>query len=150
MVNKVTLIGYLGADPEVRRIENGAAVARIRLATSESYKDNAGTWQNRSEWHTVIAWRELAERSEATLKKGSLIYVEGKLATRDWTDKNGTKRSSTEVVASYIKPLSAKEGSGVRSFPTADNDPQQFRESGPTTENSASMSSSGAEDDLPF
>lgn len=150
MVNKVTLIGYLGADPEIRRIENGAAVARIRLATSESYKDSTGNWQNKSEWHTVIAWRELAERAEANLKKGALLYVEGKLTTRDWTDQNNVKRSSTEVVASYMRPLSAREGVGQRSFPTAENDPQQFSGNVPTTQSESSMSSSGAEDDLPF
>ncbi len=99
MYNKVSLIGHLGKDPEVRRLESGAAVAKFSLATSESYKDKAGEWQSVTEWHDVVLWRSLAERAERDLKKGSLVFVEGKLTTRKWQDKEGNNRYSTEVVA---------------------------------------------------
>ncbi len=87
MVNRVILIGNLGADPEVKSLESGVSIARLRLATSESYKDkNTNEWKENTEWHTITLWRNLAERAESTLRKGMQIYVEGKLSTRKWTD----------------------------------------------------------------
>ncbi|MEN0051614.1 MAG: single-stranded DNA-binding protein [Bacteroidota bacterium] len=166
MINKVTLVGRLGADPEVRRLENGAAVARIRLATNESYKDNMGNWQDRTEWHTVVAWRYLAEKAENSLKKGSLIYVEGKLGTRKWQDQNGNDRYATDVTAVVIKNLSGRDnadgGGGGGYFPSVQDDPMG---GGSTTTSSASPSApastpaastndtpiaDSADDDLPF
>lgn len=157
MVNKVTLIGRLGADPEVRRLENGAAVARIRMATNESYKDNAGNWQDRTEWHTVIGWRLLAEKAENSFKKGSLVYVEGKLQTREWSDQNGNKRYNTEVVANYMRLLSkdnAQGGAGNAYFPSADDAPptvttQNSDDNGTAAPANETVSES-ADDDLPF
>ncbi len=155
MVNKVTLIGRLGADPEVKRLENGAAVARIRMATNESYKDSSGNWQDRTEWHTVIGWRLLAEKAENSFKKGALIYVEGKLQTREWTDQNGNKRYNTDVVANYMRNISGKENSnqgGSSNFPSVDDAP-------PASDNYNNQSSvapanetvtDSADDDLPF
>ena len=96
MVNKVTLIGRLGADPEVRRLENGAAVAKLNIATNENYRDKNGEWQKLTEWHNVVVWRWLAERAEQYLKKGSLVFIEGKLTTRKWQDKDGNNRYTTE------------------------------------------------------
>ncbi len=109
MVNRVILIGNLGADPEVRHLESGASVARIRMATNESYKDKNGQWQDRTEWHDVVAWRALAERAEKSLKKGMTIYVEGKLTHRSWEDKEGNPRRTTEVLANYIRILSRRD-----------------------------------------
>ena len=120
MINKVTLIGHLGQDPEVRRLENGTAVGRFSLATSESYKDANGEWQNLTEWHNIVVWRDLAERAEKSIKKGALVYVEGKLTHRKYTDKNGIERIATDVVANTFRTLEKREGSGFREaqFPT--------------------------------
>ena len=109
MINKVTLIGNLGADPEMYHFENGIARANLRLATNESYKDKEGNWQTQTEWHSVVAWRTLAERVEKTLKKGATIYVEGKLSSREWTDKDGNSRRTTEVVANMLRLLDKRE-----------------------------------------
>jgi single-strand DNA-binding protein len=98
-VNKVILIGHLGKDPEVRSIESGVKVASFSLATSEPYKDKSGNRADHTEWHNIVVWRGLAELAEKYLKKGSQIYIEGKLRSRSWDDKDGVKRYTTEVVA---------------------------------------------------
>lgn len=110
-VNKVILVGNLGKDPEVRHLEGGAAVANFTLATTEVYKDKTGTRQEQTEWHNVVVWRGLAEVAEKYLKKGMTIYVEGKLRTRSWDDKEGNKRYTTEVVGDTFTILSKKENS---------------------------------------
>jgi single-strand DNA-binding protein len=104
-MNRVTLIGNLGKDPEVRRLENGAAVGKFRIATTENYKDTAGEWQSQTEWHDIVVWRQQAELSEKFLKKGTGVYIEGKLTHRKWTDKDNIERYTTEVVASIVRPL---------------------------------------------
>lgn len=109
MVNRVILIGNLGKDPEVRRLENGAVVAKLALATNESYKDKEGNWQTQTEWHDVVVWRQLAERAESSLKKGMSVYVEGKLTHRTWQDQDGNSRRTTEVVANYFRSLGKRE-----------------------------------------
>lgn len=121
MYNKVSLIGHLGKDPEVRRLESGAVVAKFSIATSESFKDKAGDWQTVTEWHDIVLWRSLAERAERDLSKGSLVFVEGKLTTRKWQDKEGNNRYSTEVVAQLLKPLDKKDSTGQigGGFPSA-------------------------------
>lgn len=98
-VNKVILVGNIGKDPEVRHLENGASVANFSLATSESYKDKTGKRVDQTEWHNIVLWRGLADFAKQYLKKGMTIYIEGKLRTRSWEDKEGHKRSITEVVA---------------------------------------------------
>jgi single-strand DNA-binding protein len=121
MINKVTLIGHLGQDPEVRRLENGTPVGRFSLATSDSYKDASGEWQNQTEWHNIVVWRDLAERAEKSIKKGGLVYVEGKLTHRKYTDKNGVERIATDVVANTFRILEKREGGGglrEAQFPT--------------------------------
>jgi len=105
MINKVTLVGRLGAEPEVRTLESGAMVAKFGMATSESYKDRAGEWQEQTEWHDVVVWRGLAERAQEYLRKGTLIYLEGKLTHRKWQDKDGNNRKTTEVVGSYYRVM---------------------------------------------
>ena len=112
MVNKVILIGNVGVDPEVRYTgdaSNGAKVATVKLATSEWYKDRSGNLQEHTEWHTVIAWRNQADKVEKYVKKGTQIYVEGKIRTRSWEDQTGNKRYVTEIVADTLQLLGRKQ-----------------------------------------
>ncbi len=108
-VNKVILIGNLGKDPEVRYMEGGVAVANFTLATNESYKDKAGNKVDQTEWHNIVVWRGLAEIAEKFLKKGMQVYIEGKLRSRNWTDKEGNKHYMTEVVGDHLVILGRKE-----------------------------------------
>lgn len=112
MVNKVTLIGRLGKDPEVRTLENGTCIAKFPLATDESYKDKNNEWQTLTEWHNIILWRDLAERSEKHLKKGYLVYIEGKLTSRSWQDEHGVTKYITEVRASTYRLLKSEVTAG--------------------------------------
>ncbi len=97
-VNKVILIGHLGKDPEVRKLDAKSTIAKFSLATTEAFKTKDGNWVDQTEWHNIVMWRGLAERAERDLKKGMLIYLEGKIRTRSWEDKEGNKRYTTEVV----------------------------------------------------
>ncbi|GAB4247059.1 MAG: single-stranded DNA-binding protein [Saprospiraceae bacterium] len=146
MVNKVILVGRLGKDPDVRRLESGAAVAKFSLATNEYYKDKEGNKVEQSEWHQVIAWRSQAEFAEKYLRKGMLVYVEGKLTHRDYTDKDGIKRYITEVVLNNIQLLERKDsGSSSGYFPPDPDAPA--KEPAPTVEDDATDAPEG---DLPF
>ncbi|MEY4133759.1 MAG: single-stranded DNA-binding protein [Saprospiraceae bacterium] len=135
MVNKVILIGNLGKDPEIRRLESGAVVAKFSIATSESYRDKDGNWQEQTEWHDIVAWRALAERAEQSLKKGMTIYLEGKLTHRTWQDQEGKNRKTTEVVADYFRILDRK---------------QSGQQAGSAQHPEPSLEPGGAENDLPF
>jgi single-strand DNA-binding protein len=109
-VNKVILVGRLGKDPEVRNLDNGAAVANFTIATSESYKDKTtGEKKEITEWHNVVLWRGLAEISQKYLHKGDMVYIEGKLRTRSW-EKEGVTRYTTEIVADNMTMLSTGRG----------------------------------------
>ena len=121
MVNKVVLIGNAGKDPEVRYLDNDTAVASFSLATSESYKDKSGEWQTRTEWHNIVAWRNTAKYVENRVKKGMQIYLEGKITTRSWDDKDGNKRYTTEIVANTIRLLGKREDSGDTTATPAPN-----------------------------
>lgn len=147
MINKVILIGNLGRDPEVRYLEGGAAVARFSVATNENYKDRNGNWQTRTEWHDIVAWRQLAERVEKMLKKGSQVFIEGKLTHRKWQDSEGKDRYTTEVVANVIRLLDKKDTddtSGSGGSYSSEN-------SGPaTTAPDFDKSENSGDDDLPF
>ncbi len=112
MVNKVILIGNLGADPEIRFTQSGVAVATLRLATSERWKGQDGQMQEHTEWHRVILWRRLAEIARDYLQKGSRVYIEGKLQTRKWQDQNGNDRWTTEIVGREMKMLSPRGTTG--------------------------------------
>ena len=113
-INKVILVGHLGKDPEVRYSPNGGAVANITLATSESWKDKtSGEKQERTEWHRVAFFGRLAEIAGEYLKKGAQIYVEGRLQTRKWQDKEGKDRYTTEIVANEMQMLGSREGRGA-------------------------------------
>ena len=112
-VNKAILIGNLGADPEVRFTPGGQAVANFRIATSENWTDKNGQKQERTEWHRIVVWGKLAELCGQYLKKGRQCYVEGRLQTREWTDKEGKKNYTTEVVANQVTFLGGRgEGGG--------------------------------------
>ena len=111
-VNKVILVGRLGQDPEVRYTQGGTAVANLRIATDETWKDQSGERQQRTEWHTVVLWRRLAEICGQYLSKGRLVYIEGKLQTRSWQDREGNKRYSTEVQADNMLKLGGRSEEG--------------------------------------
>lgn len=113
-VNKVILLGNLGKDPEVKYTPSGVPVAKFSLATNERYKDKGGEWQERTEWHNIVAWQRLAEIVGEYVKKGSKIYIEGRLQTSSWEDKqSGEKKYRTEIVASDLVLLSGRgEGGG--------------------------------------
>ncbi|MEM8909081.1 MAG: single-stranded DNA-binding protein [Bacteroidota bacterium] len=154
MINRVTLIGNLGRDPEVRRLENGIAVAKFSVATNENYKDKSGEWQTQTEWHEVVCWRMLAERAERDLKKGKLVYVDGKLTHRKYQDKEGNDRRITEIVANTYRLLEKRESSGSN-FPTTEYTPTTTT---PTTNTSTvaektstnDQTTAAIDDDLPF
>ncbi|MBT5273795.1 MAG: single-stranded DNA-binding protein [Flavobacteriales bacterium] len=110
-VNKVILIGNLGKDPEVRYLDNGVAVANFSLATTENYKNKEGERVSQTEWHNIVLWRGLAEVAEKWLKKGSSVYVEGKIRTRKWEDKDGNTRYSTEILGDNMTMLGGKPSS---------------------------------------
>ncbi|HEX6466321.1 MAG TPA: single-stranded DNA-binding protein [Terriglobales bacterium] len=122
-VNKVILVGNLGKDPEVKYTPSGVAVAKFSLATNERFKDKSGEWQDRTEWHNIVAWQRLAEIVGEYVKKGSKLYIEGKLQTSSWDDKeSGQKKYRTEIVANDLVLLSGRGeggeegGGGSRSF----------------------------------
>ena len=146
MINKVILIGNLGRDPEVRRFENGGVVAKFPIATNESYKDKNGEWQDQTEWHDIVCWRNLAERAERDLRKGRQVYIEGKLTHRKYTDSKGIDRYVTEVVANVMRILDRGERGGMSMPQEADAPPTSV--SSPTENDSNQNSPS--DDDLPF
>lgn len=127
-VNKVILIGRLGRDPETRYTGSGQQVCNFSMATDETFKDRAGAKQTKTEWHKIVAWGRLAEIIQQYVKKGSLIYVEGRLQTRQWDDPQGAKRTATEVVASAMKMLGGKNGNRE---PGEDQTPRRDFDGGP-------------------
>ncbi|MBV6439678.1 MAG: single-stranded DNA-binding protein [Haliscomenobacteraceae bacterium CHB4] len=151
MINKVTLIGHLGGDPEIRHLENGTAVGRFSLATNENYKDKEGNWQTQTEWHNIVVWRELAERAEKQLKKGMQVYVDGKISYRKFAGQDGQERYVTDIVANQFRLLEKREGgSGMGSdmrFPTSE--PTARVAGVPSTPN-VEVATPAEGDDLPF
>ncbi len=112
-VNKVTLIGNLGKDPDLQYLEGNIAVAKFPLATTETFKDKTGNLVSQTEWHTVVLWRGLAELAQKYLHKGSLVYIEGRLRTRSWEDKDKNRRFSTEIVGDNLVMLDKRrDGNG--------------------------------------
>jgi single-strand DNA-binding protein len=107
-VNKVILVGRLGRDPETRYTSSGQAVCNFTLATDETYKDRAGERQKRTEWHRIVVWSKLAEIAQQYLRKGSLVYIEGRIQTRQWDDREGQKRTSVEIVANNFRMLGGR------------------------------------------
>lgn len=150
-VNKVILIGNLGRDPETRYMSNGEAVTNITIATTDSWKDRNGEKQEKTEWHRVTFYRKLAEIAGEYLKKGRQVYVEGRLETRKWTDKTGNDRYTTEIIATDMKMLGSRSGSG--SFENNDSGTGDSFSSSPAKQSDSARSGSGfddMEDDIPF
>ena len=147
-LNKVMLIGNLGKDPEVRSLESGVPVATFSLATSESYKDKEGNRQTATEWHNIVVWRGLAQVAEKYLKKGSQIYVEGKLKTRNWQDKEGNTRYTTEIVADNFTMLGRANEGGSNSSRPQGSPSNNYASS--TSNSAVNDSGNDDADDLPF
>ncbi len=135
MVNKAILIGRLGRDPEVRYTPDGTMVTNFTLATDESYKDKNGERVQKTEWHRIVTYRKLAEICGNYLVKGKLVYIEGKIQTRSWEDKEGVKRQTTEIVANDMKMLDSKG---------------QTKSDGPYSNADNSGLGNGPEEDVPF
>lgn len=124
MVNKVILIGRLGADPEIRYTPSGAEVATFRMATTETWTNKNGEKEERTDWHRVVAWRGLAKICGEYLNKGKLVYIEGKIRTRSWEDREGNKKYITEIEATEMRMLGgAGEASRRTKEPEAENSP---------------------------
>lgn len=160
-INKVILVGNLGADPETRYTPSNTAVTNLRLATSESWRDrNSGETQERTEWHRVVMFNRLAEIAAEYLRKGSKVYVEGKLQTRKWQDQNGQDRWSTEIVANEMQMLDSRGGGGGGGF--GGNEPPMDDWGGPPSGSGGGGRSGGGsrgpvdappgdfDDDIPF
>ena len=158
MVNKVILIGNVGMDPEVRAMEGGVKVARIRLATTERYRDRQSNEnKEHTEWHTITLWRGLADVVDNYVRKGSQIYVEGRLRTREWTDQQGNKRYSTEIQADTMNLLGRRSDNQVSDNTgtyTATPAPQAAPQAAPQPQYQAPQQPAAAPqedpDDLPF
>src|SRR6059058_2133353 len=160
-VNKVILVGRLGRDPETRYTGSGQAVANFSLATDESYKDRNGERQKRTEWHKIVVWGKQAEIAQQYLKKGSLVFIEGRIQSREWQDKEGQKRTSFEIVANNFRMLGgradgAAAGAGAGGSGTAaPRGGDEFDQSAPAED---SYSGSGgpaggpeiSDEDIPF
>jgi single-strand DNA-binding protein len=155
-VNKVILVGNLGNDPEVKYMPNGNAVANLSLATSESWKDQQGQIQERTEWHRLTAYRKLAEIMGEYLKKGSQIYVEGKLQTRKWQDQQGNDKYTTEVIVDQMQMLGGGQSQGQQQNQGGHNQqrPQQSQQQGQTTQGQPQQKPQQGgpdfDDDIPF
>ncbi|MFB1479380.1 single-stranded DNA-binding protein [Corallococcus sp. RDP092CA] len=154
-VNKVILIGNLGADPEVRFTPGGQAVANFRIATSESWNDKNGQKQERTEWHRIVVWGKLAELCGEYLKKGRQCFVEGRLQTREWMDKENRKNYTTEVVATSVTFLGGRDAGEGYSGGNGGGRRQQGRDDygqPPPMDDGGGMGGNpgGGEDDIPF
>jgi len=154
-VNKVILIGHLGADPETKSMPSGTSVANLSVATTESFKDKqTNEWQERTEWHRVAMFGRLAEIAGEYLRKGSQVYIEGRLRTRKWQDKQGNDRYSTEIIAGEMQMLGGRGGGGAGAGASAGagagSEPRPARSS--TTEPAAGGAERDVEfdDDIPF
>lgn len=142
-INKVILVGRLGKDPEIRYMPNGEAVCNFSLATSESWKDKAGEKQEKTEWHNIVIYRKLAEIAGEYLKKGSLVYLEGKLQTRKWQTKEGQDRYTTEIIVNEMQMLGGKQGQ-------PDQQEQPVPKEKPTQPKQQTEGFGNFDDDIPF
>ena len=155
MINKVILIGNVGADPEVRALEGGVKVARLRIATTERiYNRQTQETKEHTEWHNVTLWRNLADVADRFIRKGSQVYIEGSFRTRDWTDKDGNKRYATEIVANDLKMLGRRgdaPASGAdNSYGGSYGGAAQSSQSSPSPSGDIAASAPQEVDDLPF
>ncbi len=143
-VNKVILVGNVGRDPELRYTQGGQPVASFSIATNERFKDKDGNWKDRTEWHRIVAWARLAEVCGEYLRKGSQVYVEGRIQTRDWEDKEGNKRQTTEIIINSMQML-GRRGDGGGGAPMGGDD------RGPRSGGDEPMpQGGGGDDEIPF
>ena len=151
-VNKAIVIGNLGKDPEVRFTPGGQAVANFSIATNESWKDKNGQAQERTEWHRIVVWGKLAELCGEYLKKGRSAYVEGRLQTREWTDKEGKKNYTTEIIANQVVFLGGRDGMGGGGGMGGGRGGAREDFGGPPGEDmgAPAPSGGGADEDIPF
>ena len=145
-LNKVLLIGRLGKDPEIRYTPDGSPVANFSLATSENWTDKNGTRQERTEWHNIVAWRKLADLSKRFLTKGRQVYIEGRIQTREWDDRDGNKRRTTEVIANQMVLLGSRSEGGESHYAAAAPGAQATSESEEAPPSGAAIT----DDDIPF
>ena len=149
-VNKVILVGNLGAEPEIRHMPSGDAVANVRIATSETWKDrNTGQKQERTEWHNVVFFGKIAEIVQKYVHKGSKIYVEGKLRTRKWQGQDGQDRYTTEVVVDMNGTMQMLDGPSQQTASRPQNEPRQAKNAS-SASHSPDMGYDDAEDTIPF
>lgn len=149
-INKVILVGNLGKDPEIRHLEGNISVAKFSLATSEVYKNKEGNRVETTEWHNIVMWRGLADSAEKILRKGSLVYVEGKIRTRQYNDKEGNKRSITEIVADQMTLLNRKTDGEQNANGNQEFSKATVEINNPPSEHSPAPAPAEMGDDLPF
>ncbi len=156
-VNKATILGNLGADPEIKYLPSGQAVCELRIATTETYKDKNDQRQDRTEWHRIVVWGKTAENCAKFLKKGQQVYVDGRIQTRSWENKEGVKQYTTEIVADQVVFLRGTGGphsddssynSGASYGGSRSNDSGRGRSSAPVSD--TSMDAFPSDDDIPF
>lgn len=161
MINKVTLVGNVGKDPDINYIQPDVPLGKFPLATDESFKKNDGNWENRTEWHNIVAWRNTAKYVENNIKKGMMIYIEGKIQTRKYQDNQGIDKYITQIVANNIKILNKRDydkggqsggyqdNPGYNSAPEQ-NSGQQNEQSNNNENKDPFANEEQADDDLPF
>ncbi len=149
-VNKAILIGNLGADPEVRFTPGGQAVANFRIATSESWTDKSGQKQERTEWHRIVVWGKLAELCGEYLAKGRQCFVEGRLQTREWTDKENRKNYTTEIIANSVVFLGARDPAAAGGYRSKPRNGSEEYGAPPAGAEDAANPAPAAEEDIPF
>lgn len=152
-LNKVMLIGRLGQDPEIRYTQSGSAVANVTIATNDYWTDKQGGKQERTEWHSLVLWGKLADLAQSYLKKGSQVYVEGRLQTRDWEDQQGQKHYKTEVVVTtmqFLDPKMSDSGSNTEYSATPSAPQSNPAPAAPTEANVAPQGDDFIKDDIPF
>jgi len=149
-VNKVILVGNLGRDPETKYTGAGQAVCKFSLATSESFKDRNGERQKRTEWHRIVVWAKLAEIAQQYLKKGSLIYLEGRIQSSEWTDKEGQKRTNHDIVASNFRMLGSRADSRAAGARPAAAPAGDFEHDAPAPPAEDQAGPEVTDEDIPF
>ncbi len=144
-LNKVLLIGNLGRDPEVRFTPDGSPVATFSIATGEVWTDKSGTRQERTEWHNIVAWNKLADLAKRYLSKGRQVYIEGRIRTREWDDRDGNKRRTTEIIATQMVLLGSRPQSGE-----GGSVPEPVQKSAPADAGQGPGDTGITDDDIPF
>lgn len=152
-VNKVILLGNVGKDPEIRSTPGGTMVASFSLATSDRYQDQQGNWQDRTEWHNLVAFKRTAEIIRDYVKKGSKLYVEGRIQTRSWDDKEGAKHYKTEIIINDLSLLSGRDegsGGGYSRGASSSSASSSYDQRTPAAQDDVAQSAEISDDDIPF